>query len=112
MNAVTLTPNAVGGALAASDGESVDAWTIWETDEWALFTAHSGVLFHHIRSALHTFHFGDVRFLFIQFEKVSLAIHVIMDGYFALMAMEADGQMGAAELNLRTAADKLRQEML
>ncbi len=112
MNAVKLTPNAVGGALAASDGESVDAWTIWETDEWALFTAHSGVLFHHIRSALHTFHFGDVQFLFIQYEKISLATQVILDGYFALTALKGDGQMGAAELNLRTASDKLRQEML
>lgn len=109
--AVQSTPCAVGGALAAKDGELVDSFSEWEHDEWALFTAHSGVLFHYARSALHTFHFGDVQFIYIQLDKMTLAMHAVVDGYYALMAIDGASEMNSVERTLCSAADMLCQEM-
>lgn len=111
MRAVQAIPSAVGGALAAKDGEIVDSFCEWEHDEWALFTAHSGVLFHHTRSALHTFHFGDVQFIYIQLDKMALAMHNVVDGYFALMAIDGTGEMRLVEQTLCSAASMLCEEM-
>ena len=109
--AVEDTPGAVGGALAASDGETVDSWTHWEQDEWALLTAHFGILVVQIRSALHTFHFGDVETMYLGYNKLELLIEVVADGYFALLALTPPVHLGSAAHNLRQASTCLRLEM-
>ncbi len=89
----------------------VDFWTTWQNDDWALLTAHFGVVYQQIFNALRTFHFGDVQFLFLRLETVGVAIQAIDDGYFALLALKLPAQVQAAEINLRASARELLREM-
>lgn len=111
-DAVDNLPGAIGGALAAGDGETVDSWSTWDEDEWALLTAHFGILVSHIRSALHTFHFGDVQFLYLAYGELDLVIQIVDEHYFALIALEPPVHLGTATQSLQHATTCLRKEML
>ena len=108
---VSSTPGAVGGALAAGDGETVDFWTSYDDDDWCLLTAHFGVVVNHIRSAMHTFHFGDIEFVHLSYADLELAIQIIDRDYYVLLALTPPARLGAAKKNLQTAAASLRKEM-
>ena len=109
--AVLATPGAVGGALAASDGETVDSWSNWEHEEWLLLTAHFGVVINHIRSALHTFHFGDIKLLQFRYRTLDLIIQLVEGDYYVILAIAPPVHLGVAASRLQTAADSLRMEM-
>lgn len=108
---VSKTPGAVGGALAAGDGETVDLWTSWEEDDWNLLTAHIGIVVNHIRSALHTFHFGDIEFIHLGYDDLDFAIQLVVGEYYVLLALKPPVHLGAAKRNLQAAAVSLRREM-
>jgi hypothetical protein len=110
---IGATPGAVGGALAAGDGETVDFWTALEDEEeWYLITAHFGIVIDHIRRALHTFHFGDIEFIQLCYDELELLIQIVDGQYYVLMALKPPVHLGAARRNLRQAAVSLREEML
>ena len=108
---VDETPGAIGGAFAASDGEMVDAYSTWDEDEWAIFTAHYGIVVQHIRSAIHTFHYGDVETMYVGHDRLDVLAQVVAEGYFALMALTPPANLGAAQHRLEQAAEELRKEM-
>ena len=109
---VKKTPGAVGGALAAGDGETVDYWTNLEEDEWHLLTAHFGILVSHVRRSLHTFHFGDVEFLHFGYAKYDLAVQLVDGDYYVLLALGPPALLGQARQTLKLASRLLREEML
>jgi predicted regulator of Ras-like GTPase activity (Roadblock/LC7/MglB family) len=109
--AVEATPGAIGGAFAASDGETVDAFAAEDPDEWAILTAHFGVLFAWVQSALNTFHHGEAEFIMVSHTKLDVLVHAVADGYFALIAVHTPAPLGVALSALRRAAFELREEM-
>jgi hypothetical protein len=106
------TPGAVGGALAAGDGEMVDYWTSMDEDEWYLLTAHFGIVINHVRRSLHTFHFGDIDFIHMGFDKMELAVQLVDGEYYVILALRPPVILGPARRTLRLAARRLREEML
>jgi len=110
--AVEATPGAVGGAFAASDGETVDAFATPDAHDWALLTAHYGVLLAHVQSALHTFHYGEAEFVILSHTRLDILVHSVAEGYFALMAVHRPSALGIALHELTRAAGRLRQEMM
>lgn len=110
--AVQRTPGAVGGAFAAADGETVDAFSRWEHGEWAILTAHFGVVLAHVQSALHTFHYGEAELVVITHRHMSLLIRAVSEGYYALIAVEPPAPLGRAMASLERASGLLREEML
>ncbi len=109
--AVEATPGAVGGAFAASDGEMVDYFARRDPLEWALLTAHYGVVLAQVQAALNTWHFGEAALLMIQHGQVSVLVQSVQEGYYALMAVGRPASLGPAMRALRQAADDLRREM-
>jgi predicted regulator of Ras-like GTPase activity (Roadblock/LC7/MglB family) len=110
-DAVTTIPGAIGGAFAASDGEMVDSVAADDPDEWAILTAHYGVLLAHIQSALHTFHYGEAEWVLIDHTNFHVLVRAVAEGYFALMAIGGRAPLGAALEAMERAASALRQEM-
>ncbi len=108
---VKVTPGAVGGALAAGDGETVDYWTSLEDDEWHLLTAHFGILVNHLRRSLHTFHFGDIEFIHFGYDKYDVAVQLVDGEYYVILALVHPVLLGQARRKLRAAAEQLREEM-
>lgn len=106
------TPGAVGGALAAGDGEMVDYWTSLDEDEWYLLTAHFGIIINHVRRSLHTFHFGDIEFIQMGFRKLELAVQLVDGEYYVILALRPPVLLGPARRTLSLAAKRLREEML
>ena len=109
---VKVTPGALGGALAAGDGETVDYWTTLGEEEWHLLTAHFGILVNHVRRSLHTFHFGDIEFLHFGYEEMDLAVQLVEGDYYVILALKPPVLVGRARRQLRVAALQLRKEML
>ncbi len=112
--AVETTPGAVGGAFADSEGEMVDGFSTLDKHEWAVLTAHYGVVLSHLHSCFNTWHYGGPEYFIAQHAKVDVIVHTIAHGYFALLALEeheGSGQLAAGLLSLRTACDKLRKEI-
>lgn len=109
--AVDQTPHAVGGAFAAADGEMVDAYTDGDAEQWAIITAHYGVVLSLLESAFGTWHFGGPRYFIAQHEKLDVMVHTVSGGYFALLACRPPAPLSRALAALETAARELAKEM-
>jgi len=109
--AVERTPRAVGGAFAAHDGEMVGSWTSGDPTEWAILTAHYGVLLGHLEAAFNTWHFGGPEFFIVEHSKIDVLVHTVDQGYFALLAVEQPAALWQALASLQYAVLELRREM-
>jgi hypothetical protein len=109
--AVQGTPNAIGGAFAAPDGEMVDSFTTGDPHEWAVLTAHYGVVLSQLVSAFGTWHFGGPEYFFALHKEVDIIVHAVDGGYYALLAARTPANIGLALESLRAAAAQLRKEM-
>lgn len=109
--AVDRIPHAIGGAFAASDGEMVDSITSGDATEWAILTAHYGVVLANLEAAFGTWHFGGAEFVMIEHERLDVLIHPVVDGYYALVAVTPPAPLAVALASLKTAASALKREM-
>jgi hypothetical protein len=111
--AVERLPGAIGGTLAAGDGETVDFHVCggWRRAEWELLTAHHGVLLGHVRRWLHTRHYGDPQLLVVSHRELHVLLREVADGYFALLAIDDAAEIVSATRLLEEAAVQLKQEM-
>lgn len=113
--AVERTPGAVGGSFAASDGEMVDWYTpSYDGHEWAVLTAHFGILLGHVESLLDTLHYGGAEYFIAQHAKMEIVVHVVEGGYYAVFAMRRAESPDAILDTLgtvREAALALKKEM-
>lgn len=108
---VESIPGAVGGAFAAGDGEIVDAFAEGDPFEWAVLTAHYGVLMAHVQSALNTFHYGEAEILILAHDNLDILLHAVGEGYYTLVAARHPAPLALAFSSLENAADALRTEM-
>jgi predicted regulator of Ras-like GTPase activity (Roadblock/LC7/MglB family) len=109
--AVKATPNAIGGAFADSDGEMVDSYSTIDQHDWAVLTAHYGVVMSHLRAAFGTWHFGGPEYFVAEHKKVEVLVYTVDAGYFALMAVTQPANLATALAQVRLAATELRKEM-
>jgi len=112
--AVEATPGAVGGAFADPEGEMVDSFSSLEKFDWAVLTAHYGVVLAHLHSCFGTWHYGGPEYFIAQHAKLDVVVHSVAHGYYALLAVtEHDGSapLATALSSLRVACDKLRKEI-
>lgn len=110
-HAVEQIPGAVGGAFAAADGEMVDAYSLEDPEQWAIVTAHYGVVLRHLENAFDTWHFGGPRYFIAQHERLDVMVHTVAAGYFALLACRRPAPLARALAALSEAAEQLAQEM-
>ena len=109
--AVERTPRAIGGAFAASDGEMVDYFSSADPIEWAILTAHYGVLLGHLESCFNTWHFGGPQFFVVEHSRVDVVVMTVMEGYYALMAIEQPAPLQTALSSMSDAVAELKKEM-
>jgi hypothetical protein len=108
---VQATPNAIGGAFADAEGEMVDCYTTIDPHEWAVITAHFGVIFALLKSVFGVWHYGDVELFISQHKKLEILVHAVDAGYFALLAAPTPADLDRAVPQLRVAVAALRKEM-
>jgi hypothetical protein len=89
----------------------VDWFTAGDPVEWAILTAHYGVVLANIESALGALHYGGAEFFVVEHSRLDILVHAVHDGYFALLAVEQPAPIAAALGSLRRAVDLLRKEM-
>jgi len=109
--AVQQTPNAIGGAFADADGEMVDSFTTGDPHDWAVLTAHYGVVLSQLVAAFGTWHFGGPEYFFALHKEADVIVHAVDGGYYALLAAKTPANLGLALECLRGAAAQLRKEM-
>lgn len=109
--AVDRTPGALGGAFAAYDGEMVDFVARKDPTEWAILTAHFGVLLANLEAALNTKHFGGAEYFVVENSLVDVVVHTVEGGYFALIAIERPSCLATALGAIGEAARLLKKEM-
>jgi hypothetical protein len=112
MRAVQATPGAIGGAFADSQGEMIDNFTTRDAQEWALLTAHYGVVLSQLHAAFGTWHFGGPEYFIAQHAVLDIVVHAVDGGYYTLLAVIAPAPLGHALRHLREAARALHREML
>jgi len=110
--AVKATPGAIGGAFADAQGEMIDGFTTRDPTDWAILTAHYGVVLRLLHAAFGTWHFGGPEYFIAQHDVLSVIVHSVDGGYYALLAVIEPAPIQQALLSLREAARLLRQEML
>lgn len=108
---VQTSPNAIGGAFADRDGEMVDSFATIDADDWAILTAHYGVVMAHINACFDTWHYGGPEFFIAQHGKLDIVVHSVEDGYFALMALTKPANLAFALTQIRACCARLRKEM-
>lgn len=109
--AVQATPNAIGGAFADGDGEMVDSFSLIDPHEWAVLTAHYGVVLAQVSAAFGTWHFGGPEYFIALHKQLDIIVHAVEGGYFALIAARTPANLGMALETMRVAAIELRKEM-
>ncbi len=130
--AVESTPDAVGGSFADSTGEMVDCYVAtrssgfakgFEGHDWAILTAHYGVILAHLHAAFGIWHFGGPEYFVAQHQRLGIVVHALDGGYFALLAVDRKAHSTARDdadfadfasralASLRDAARDLHREM-
>lgn len=109
--AVQATPGAIGGAFADSQGEMIDSFTTRDAHDWAVLTAHYGVVLAHLHAAFGTWHFGGPEYFIAQHAALDIVVHSVDGGYYALMAVAEPAPLALALICLREAAGALHREM-
>jgi predicted regulator of Ras-like GTPase activity (Roadblock/LC7/MglB family) len=109
---VQASPNAIGGAFADSEGEMVDAFTTINATEFAIITAHYGVVMGLLKSVFGTWHFGWPEFFYAQHKKLDVIVHAVDAGYFALVAFSSPPDIGNALVQIEVACKRLKKEMM
>ena len=110
--AVHVTPRAIGGAFADPDGEMIDGFTTRNPHDWALITAHYGIVLSQLHAAFGTWHFGGPEYFIAQHAALDIVVHAVPGGYYALLALTEPAPLGHALRSLRRAARELHREML
>ena len=110
--AVVATPNAIGGAFADADGEMVASYATIDAHEWAVLTAHYGVVMGHLTAAFGTWHFGGPEYFIAQHRHLQIVVCAVDAGYFMLMALREPAHLGFALQQLRAASVELKREMV
>jgi len=110
--AVQATPGAIGCAFADSEGEMIDGFTTHDANEWALVTAHYGIVLRQLHAAFGTWHFGGPEYFLAQHELLDVVVHAVDGGYYTLLAVAEPAPLGHALRALREAARALHREML
>lgn len=108
---VEEVPGVVGGAFAASDGEMVDSFTTVDPDEWALITAHYGVLLSLMHAAFGTWHYGAVQSFVAQHQKFDIMVQAVDQGYYALIVMTTPAPLQRGMAYLQQSVAQLKREM-
>lgn len=109
--AVESTPGAVGGAFADSEGEMVDWFADYDPHEWAVLTAHYGVVLSQLHAAFGVFHFGAPEYFLVQHAGLGVVVHTVEGGYFVLMAVRDPARVTFAITALSASLPELQREM-
>ncbi|HUJ59929.1 MAG TPA: hypothetical protein VLX92_15600 [Kofleriaceae bacterium] len=109
--AVERTPNAIGGAFADCDGEMVDSYTRIDPHDWAVLTAHYGVVLSQLTAAFGTWHYGGPEYFIARHQSLEVVVFSVHQGYYALLAFDQPAPLALALDSLRVAASALRVEM-
>ena len=109
--AVEDTPNAIGGAFADSEGEMVDSFATIDPYQWAVLTAHYGVVLSQLTAAFGTWHFGGPEYFIACHEQLEVVVQTVDAGYYALLAFAQPAPLASALDALAIAARALRREM-
>ncbi len=111
--AVEATPGAVGGAFADSEGEMVDCFSSsYDPHDWAVLTAHYGVVLRQLRSVFGIWHYGAPEYFIAEHSVLGVVVYTIQSGYYALLAVTDPGELAPGALStLRDVASALQKEM-
>lgn len=108
---VEASPPAIGGAFADSEGEMVDSFTRMPAHDWAVLTAHYGVVMSQLSDAFGTLHFGGPEYFVARHDRIEVIVHAVAHGYYALIAFTEPPEVELALARVRIAAAELREEM-
>ena len=109
--AVELTPRAIGGAFADRDGEMVDSYSKIDRIDWAILTAHYGIVLQHLTAAFGTWHHGGPEYFIASHESIDVVVHAVDAGYYALLACKEPAPIAVALEALMAASAELKREM-
>jgi len=107
---VEQTPHAIGSAFAASDGEMVDSFSHMNAYDWAVLTAHYGVVMAQLTAAFGTLHFGGPEYFIATHTHLEVHVHAVEDGYYALVAVSRPAPLDLVR-QLQHCAAALAKEM-
>ena len=84
--------------------------------DWAILTAHYGVILSHLHASFGLWHFGGPEYFVARHDQMVIVVHALEGGYYALIALERrdtpseDAEQDALA-SLRVAALELTKEM-
>jgi hypothetical protein len=109
--AVEMPPVAIGGAFADSQGEMVDSYSTMGTHDWAVLTAHYGVVMAQLCDAFGTLHYGGAEFFIARHDHIEVIAHIVEAGYYVLFAFRESPEIERLLDRVRAAAMLLKKEM-
>jgi hypothetical protein len=89
----------------------VDSFSTIDPEDWALVTAHYGVVLAQLHAAFGTWHFGGPEYFIAQHKSLEVIVHSVEAGYYALLAFEKPAPLALALTSLRAAVVAIRKEM-
>ena len=110
---LTSNAHAQGAILLDWEGEAVDSYSASDSLELAAIGAHKGIILNLLRDATARLDStgGEIESVGISTESSKLAITVIKDGYYILVALDRTRPLGRAFFESKKAVKRLMAEM-
>lgn len=110
--AVEATPGAIGGAFADAQGEMVDSFANgYDKYDWAVLTAHYGVVMAQLHAAFGIWHYGGPEYFIAQHQNLGVVVHAVPGGYYVLVAVRDPARVTFALTALRSVTGDIEREM-
>lgn len=103
--------NAIGAIFVDGDGEAVEHCSRDSDYDIRLLGAYKGIIMNNMREIAKRLEFGEVKEMLISFDKAELILSPVAEGYFLLLFLQPQSNIGKGIIRLRNAIKEIRKEL-
>ncbi len=103
--------NAIGAIFVDGDGEAVDHCSKNADYDIKLLGAYKGIIMNNMREVAKRLEFGEVKEMMVSLDKAELILSPVGEGYFLLLFLQPQSNIGKGMIRLRDAIKEIRKEL-
>lgn len=102
---------AIGIIFADADGEAIDHYSRIPDDDMKLLGAYKSIIIKNIQETSDRLDLGSIREIVIFLDEAVLILSPVAEGYFLLLFMQPESNLGKAIMRLKDVIKKVREEL-
>lgn len=108
---ITDVEGAIGIIFVDADGEAVDHYSRIPEYDMKLLGAYKSIIIKNIQETSNRLELGNIREIVIFLDEAILILSPVSEGYFLLLFMQPQSNLGKGIIRLKEAIKKVREEL-